>query len=76
MFAGAPGHDQSGRFVPFWHRYGGRIRLEANIDYDKPEADWYLARRPPKSGSADRSLRISSRRERTFHHQHGGADPS
>ena len=37
MFAGAPGHDQSGRFVPFWHRYGGRIRLEANIDYDKPE---------------------------------------
>ena len=43
MFAGAPGHDQSGRFVPFWHRYGGRIQLEANIDYDKPDADWYFA---------------------------------
>jgi DNA-binding CsgD family transcriptional regulator len=43
MFADAPGHDQSGRFVPFWHRYGGRIRLEANIDYDKPGADWYFA---------------------------------
>jgi DNA-binding CsgD family transcriptional regulator len=43
IFAGTSGHDQTGRFVPFWHRYGGRIRLEANIDYDKPEADWYLA---------------------------------
>ena len=43
MFAGAPGHDQSGRFVPFWHRYGGQIQLEANIDYDKPGADWYFA---------------------------------
>jgi DNA-binding CsgD family transcriptional regulator len=43
LFAGAPGHDQSGRFVPFWHRHGGRIQLEANIDYDKPDADWYIA---------------------------------
>ena len=43
MFAGTPGHDQSGRFVPFWHRCGGQIQLEANIDYDKPEADWYFA---------------------------------
>lgn len=42
-FAGAPGHDQSGRFVPFWHRYGGPIQLEANIDYDKPDSDWYFA---------------------------------
>jgi DNA-binding CsgD family transcriptional regulator len=43
VFAGAPGHDESGRFVPFWHRHGGRIQLEANIDYDKPDADWYVA---------------------------------
>jgi DNA-binding CsgD family transcriptional regulator len=43
IFAGTPGHDQSGRFVPFWHRQGGRIQLEANIDYDKPDADWYVA---------------------------------
>jgi DNA-binding CsgD family transcriptional regulator len=42
-FAGASGHDQSGRFVPFWHRYGGPIQLEANIDYDKPDSDWYFA---------------------------------
>ena len=39
--AGAPGHDLSGRFVPFWHRYGGEIRLEASIDYDKPDSEWY-----------------------------------
>lgn len=39
--AGAPGHDLSGRFVPFWHRYGGEVRLEASIDYDKPDSEWY-----------------------------------
>jgi DNA-binding CsgD family transcriptional regulator len=43
FYAGAAGHDMSGRFVPFWHRYGGEIRLEANIDYDKPSSDWYYA---------------------------------
>ena len=42
-FAGAPGHDASGRFVPLWHRYGGKVQLEANNDYDKPSADWYFA---------------------------------
>jgi DNA-binding CsgD family transcriptional regulator len=43
LYAGTPGHDMSGRFVPFWHRYGGQVRLEANIGYDKPEAEWYFA---------------------------------
>jgi DNA-binding CsgD family transcriptional regulator len=43
LYAGSPGHDMSGRFVPFWHRYGGQVRLEANIDYDKPESEWYFA---------------------------------
>jgi len=43
MYAGAAGHDKSGRFVPFWHRSGGEIRLEANVDYDKPDSDWYFA---------------------------------
>ena len=42
-FAGAPGHDASGRFVPLWHRCGGKIQLEANNDYDKPSAEWYFA---------------------------------
>ena len=39
LYVGTPGHDMSGRFVPFWHRYGGQVRLEANIDYDKPESE-------------------------------------
>lgn len=43
FYAGAVGHDRSGRFVPFWHRSGGEIRLEANTDYDKPDSDWYFA---------------------------------
>jgi DNA-binding CsgD family transcriptional regulator len=42
-YAGTSGHDTSGRFVPFWYRYGGQVRLEANIDYDKPESEWYFA---------------------------------
>lgn len=42
-FAQAPGHDDSGRFVPLWHRHGGAIHLEPNTDYDHPEAEWYLA---------------------------------
>jgi DNA-binding CsgD family transcriptional regulator len=43
FYAGTPGHDASGRFVPFWNRYGGQIRLEPNTDYDKPDSDWYFA---------------------------------
>jgi DNA-binding CsgD family transcriptional regulator len=43
LFAGAPGHDLSGRFVPFWHRYGGQVRLEASINYDNPQSEWYVA---------------------------------
>jgi DNA-binding CsgD family transcriptional regulator len=43
LYAGTSGHDMSGRFVPFWHRSEGQVRLEANIDYDKPESEWYFA---------------------------------
>ena len=43
LYVGTPGHDMSGRFVPFWHRSGGQVRLEASIDYDKPESEWYFA---------------------------------
>lgn len=42
-FAGALGHDTSGRFVPLWHRHGGKIQLEPNTNYDQPEAEWYFA---------------------------------
>ena len=76
LYAGTSGHDMSGRFVPFWHRYGGQIRLEANIDYDKPESEWYFAptrRRaevvidPYEYPVAGKTLFISSRAAPIFH---------
>jgi DNA-binding CsgD family transcriptional regulator len=42
-FANAPGHDATGRFIPFWNRGGGAIHLEPNLGYDQPGfGDWYL----------------------------------
>jgi DNA-binding CsgD family transcriptional regulator len=42
-FTHAPGHDKTGRFVPFWHRTGGRIHVEPNVNYDVPGlGDWYF----------------------------------
>lgn len=42
-FANAPGHDATGRFIPFWNRGGGAIHLEPNLGYDVPGfGDWYL----------------------------------
>lgn len=41
-FAGAPGHDATGRFIPFWNRALGVIQHEPNIGYDVPGyGDWY-----------------------------------
>lgn len=47
-FAKMPGHDETGRFIPLWHRFGGEIHLEPNTDYDKPEAAWYV--KPSRHG--------------------------
>src|SRR4051812_6410059 len=42
-YANAPGHDQTGRFVPVWNRSGGTIHVEPNVGYDVPGiGDWYL----------------------------------
>jgi DNA-binding CsgD family transcriptional regulator len=42
-FANAPGHDATGRFIPFWNRGGGCIQVEPNLGYDVPGfGDWYL----------------------------------
>ena len=35
-FVNLPGHDASGRFVPYWNRGGATIAVEPLIDYDKP----------------------------------------
>lgn len=41
-FVGAPGHDESGRFIPYWNRGSGQVTLEPNKDYDKPGiGDYY-----------------------------------
>lgn len=42
-FANAPGHDATGRYIPFFNRGGGSIQLEPNLGYDVPGfGDWYL----------------------------------
>lgn len=42
-FANTPGHDRSGRFVPYWYRSGGTFYLEPTKGYDEPGAgDFYL----------------------------------
>ena len=43
---GKPGHDESGRFVPYWNRGNGTIALDALIGYEKE--DWYV--RPRNTG--------------------------
>ena len=45
-----PAHDDSGRFVPYWHRDTQGISVEPLVDYDKPGAgDYYLL--PKQTGS-------------------------
>jgi len=41
-YASTPGHDASGRFVPYWHRGERNVMLEALANYDQPgENDFY-----------------------------------
>ncbi|SHH25278.1 methyl-accepting chemotaxis protein [Desulfosporosinus lacus] len=38
-----PGYDATGRFIPYWNRGAGDIKLEALIDYETPGVgDFYL----------------------------------
>ncbi len=34
-FSGAPGHDETGRFIPNWNRAGGSIVLEPLVEYEE-----------------------------------------
>ena len=46
VFALTPGHDRTGRFIPYWNRGAGRIQLEPLVDYEKPgPGDYYLLAR-------------------------------
>jgi methyl-accepting chemotaxis protein len=41
-YTGKPGHDASGRYVPYWNRGTGTISLEPLVDYDQDGAgDYY-----------------------------------
>ncbi|MZP30465.1 hypothetical protein GTO91_12150 [Heliobacterium undosum] len=43
LFRNQPGHDATGRFIPYWYRSGGSVKMEMLVDYDKPGAgDYYL----------------------------------
>ena len=46
QFVGQPGHDATGRYIPYWHRGGGTPAVEPLVDYDKQGAgDYYLLAR-------------------------------
>ncbi len=41
-----PGHDATGRFLPYWYRNSGKVELQVLTDYDKPgPGDYYLLAR-------------------------------
>ena len=45
-FAGQPGHDSTGRFIPYWNRGSGKAVQEPLVDYTKPgSGDYYLLAR-------------------------------
>lgn len=42
-YANTPGHDSTGRYIPYWYRDGGSTALDALLDYDTEGAgDYYL----------------------------------
>lgn len=44
-----PGHDKTGRFIPYWYYDNGTIKNEPLVDYDKEGAgDWYFL--PKRTG--------------------------
>ncbi|HYD29836.1 MAG TPA: methyl-accepting chemotaxis protein [Azospirillaceae bacterium] len=48
-FANTAGSDAGGRFISYWNRGGGKIALEALVDYDKEGVgDYYLL--PKRTG--------------------------
>ncbi|WP_170168390.1 methyl-accepting chemotaxis protein [Pseudorhodoferax soli] len=48
-FVGTPGHDATGRYIPYWNRGTGQPAVEPLTDYDKPgPGDYYLLARNGK----------------------------
>ena len=43
QYVNQPGHDETGRFIPYWYRNGARVDLEPLVNYDVPGVgDYYL----------------------------------
>lgn len=56
-FRNHPGHDHTGRYVPFWFNTGGRPELEPNTNYQHPVmGEYYLI---PKQTLSERTVRLS-----------------
>lgn len=56
-FRNHPGHDQTGRYVPFWFNASGSPRLEPNTNYQHPGiGDYYLI---PKQTHRERTVHLS-----------------
>ncbi|WP_286192307.1 methyl-accepting chemotaxis protein [Roseomonas genomospecies 6] len=51
-FAGTPGSDASGRFLPYWNRASGTVALEALVGYDDPGPDGTYYQVPKRTGRA------------------------
>jgi methyl-accepting chemotaxis protein len=42
-YANTQGYDSTGRYIPYWNRGSGSVKLEPLLDYEKPGAgDYYL----------------------------------
>ncbi|MGB3424144.1 MAG: methyl-accepting chemotaxis protein [Castellaniella sp.] len=45
-YANKPGHDATGRFIPYWYWEGGKPTYAPIVDYDQPgKGDYYLLAR-------------------------------
>lgn len=43
LYVNAPGHDETGRYIPYWNRGGGEVSVEPLQDYTIPgPGDYYL----------------------------------
>ena len=64
-FANAPGHDASGRFVPYWYRSKGDVVSEPLDSYDNPRKNQYYTA-PLEKGERSFSNPTRRTREKEF----------
>jgi two-component sensor histidine kinase len=47
VFVNSPGHDSTGRFIPYWNKISGSVRLDPLLEYDT--LDYYQLPKKTKS---------------------------